>query len=164
MHNWKVVKSVKPWNCYAPTNTVLFCGRTARIPASTGRILLTRWTHLTEYCVLKSFVVHWFVSVILSSLSLPKTSYQLGPASSLKKFNSSLSFQCLLMLLDSPLNRAGLLQVYIHTAKNVLIEVHPQTRIPRTFDRFCGLMVQLLYKLRWESWKAFRGPKACQVI
>ena len=52
------------------------------------------------------------------------------------------------MLLDSPLNRAGLLQVYIHTAKNVLIEVHPQTRIPRTFDRFCGLMVQLLYKLR----------------
>lgn len=49
-------------------------------------------------------------------------------------------FQCLLMLMDSPLNRAGLLQVYIHTEKNVLIEVNPQTRIPRTFDRFCGLM------------------------
>lgn len=44
------------------------------------------------------------------------------------------------MLMDSPLNRAGLLQVYIHTKKNVLIEVNPQTRIPRTFDRFCGLM------------------------
>jgi len=44
------------------------------------------------------------------------------------------------MLMDSPLNRAGLLQVYIHTAKNVLIEVNPSTRIPRTFDRFCGLM------------------------
>lgn len=49
-------------------------------------------------------------------------------------------FQSLLMLMDSPLNRAGLLQVYIHTKKNVLIEVNPQTRIPRTFDRFCGLM------------------------
>lgn len=49
-------------------------------------------------------------------------------------------FQSLLMLMDSPLNRAGLLQVYIHTQKNVLIEVNPQTRIPRTFDRFCGLM------------------------
>ena len=48
--------------------------------------------------------------------------------------------QCLLMLMDSPLNRAGLLQVYIHTEKNVLIEINPQTRIPRTFDRFCGLM------------------------
>uniref|UniRef100_A0A0M3KBI0 18S rRNA (pseudouridine-N1)-methyltransferase n=1 Tax=Anisakis simplex TaxID=6269 RepID=A0A0M3KBI0_ANISI len=55
--------------------------------------------------------------------------------------------QCLLMLLDSPLNRANLLQIFIHTTNNVLIEVSPQTRIPRTFDRFCGLMVQLLHKL-----------------
>ena len=39
------------------------------------------------------------------------------------------------------------LQVYIQTAHNVLIEINPQTRIPRTFDRFCGLMVQLLHKL-----------------
>lgn len=44
------------------------------------------------------------------------------------------------MLMDSPLNRAGLLQVYIHTEKNALIEINPQTRIPRTFPRFCGLM------------------------
>ncbi|KFP16269.1 Ribosomal RNA small subunit methyltransferase NEP1, partial [Egretta garzetta] len=65
-------------------------------------------------------------------------------------------FQSLLMLMDSPLNRAGLLQVYIHTQKNVLIEVNPQTRIPRTFDRFCGLMVQLLHKL---SVRAADGPQ-----
>lgn len=51
--------------------------------------------------------------------------------------------QCLLMLMDSPLNRAGLLQVYIHTEKNALIEINPQTRIPRTFPRFCGLMGKL---------------------
>lgn len=44
------------------------------------------------------------------------------------------------MLMDSPLNRAGLLQVYVHTEKNALIEINPQTRIPRTFTRFCGLM------------------------
>lgn len=47
------------------------------------------------------------------------------------------------MLMDSPLNRAGLLQVYIHTEKNALIEINPQTRIPRTFTRFCGLMGKL---------------------
>lgn len=47
------------------------------------------------------------------------------------------------MLMDSPLNRAGLLQVYIHTEKNALIEINPQTRIPRTFSRFCGLMGKL---------------------
>ncbi|XP_028910005.1 ribosomal RNA small subunit methyltransferase NEP1 [Ornithorhynchus anatinus] len=67
-----------------------------------------------------------------------------------------ITHQSLLMLMDSPLNRAGLLQVYIHTRKNVLIEVNPQTRIPRTFDRFCGLMVQLLHKL---SVRAADGPQ-----
>lgn len=58
-----------------------------------------------------------------------------------------IAHQCLLMLMDSPLNRAGLLQVYIHTQKNVLIEINPQTRIPRTFRRFCNLFVQLLHKM-----------------
>ncbi|XP_075541807.1 ribosomal RNA small subunit methyltransferase NEP1 [Dermacentor variabilis] len=58
-----------------------------------------------------------------------------------------ITHQCLLMLFDSPLNRAGLLQVYVRTEKNVLIEINPQTRIPRTFKRFSGLMVQLLHKL-----------------
>jgi rRNA small subunit pseudouridine methyltransferase Nep1 len=51
-----------------------------------------------------------------------------------------ITHQCLLTLLDSPLNKAGLLQVYIHTAKGVLIEVNPSVRIPRTFKRFSGLM------------------------
>ncbi|CAH3178040.1 unnamed protein product [Porites lobata] len=67
-----------------------------------------------------------------------------------------IAHQCLLMLMDSPLNKAGLLQVYIHTEKNVLIEINPHTRIPRTFDRFCGLMVQLLHKL---SIHAADGPQ-----
>ncbi len=59
--------------------------------------------------------------------------------------------QSLLACLDSPLNKAGLLQVYIRTSKNVLIEVHPSLRIPRTIKRFSGLMVQLLHKLRIRS-------------
>lgn len=48
--------------------------------------------------------------------------------------------QCLLTLLDSPLNKAGRLQVYVQTAKGVLIEINPTVRIPRTFKRFSGLM------------------------
>ncbi|XP_062395182.1 ribosomal RNA small subunit methyltransferase NEP1 [Sardina pilchardus] len=72
------------------------------------------------------------------------------------KIRPDITHQCLLMLMDSPLNRAGLLQVYIHTEKNVLIEINPQTRIPRTFARFCGLMVQLLHKL---SVRAADGPQ-----
>ncbi|KAJ9111195.1 18S rRNA pseudouridine methyltransferase [Naganishia adeliensis] len=55
-----------------------------------------------------------------------------------------ITHQCLLTLLDSPLNKAGRLQVYVQTAKGVLIEINPTVRIPRTFKRFSGLMVQLL--------------------
>lgn len=73
-----------------------------------------------------------------------------------------ITHQCLLMLLDSPLNRAGLLQVYIRTINNILIEVNPQTRIPRTFKRFAGLMVQLLHKF---AVRANDGPlKLLKVI
>ncbi|XP_056142764.1 ribosomal RNA small subunit methyltransferase NEP1 [Lampris incognitus] len=72
------------------------------------------------------------------------------------KIRPDITHQSLLMLMDSPLNRAGLLQVYIHTERNALIEINPQTRIPRTFNRFCGLMVQLLHKL---SVRAADGPQ-----
>eukprot|EP00667_Euglena_gracilis_P020003 EG_transcript_21530 len=50
--------------------------------------------------------------------------------------------QCLLTLLDSPLNRAGLLQVFIKTRSGTLIEIHPQTHIPRSFWLFSRMMVQ----------------------
>lgn len=62
-----------------------------------------------------------------------------------------ITHQCLLTLLDSPVNKAGKLQIYIHTAKGVLIELSPTVRIPRTFKRFAGLMVQLLHKLSIRS-------------
>ena len=68
----------------------------------------------------------------------------------------------MLTLLDSPLNKAGLLQVYIHTSKGVLIEVNPQVRIPRTFKRFSGLMVQLLHRLSIRSIKG--SEKLLRVI
>jgi rRNA pseudouridine-1189 N-methylase Emg1 (Nep1/Mra1 family) len=54
-----------------------------------------------------------------------------------------ITHQLLLALLDSPLNKAGLLQVYVETTKHVLIEVSPSVRIPRTFKRFAGLMGEL---------------------
>ena len=51
----------------------------------------------------------------------------------LKKMNREIgtarpdiTHQTLLALFDSPLNRANLLQVYVRTVKNVLIEINPQ--------------------------------------
>ena len=70
--------------------------------------------------------------------------------------------QCMLILLDSPLNKAGLLRLYVRTERGVLIEVSPSIRIPRTFRRFSGLMAQLLFKL---SIRASNGPtKLLKVI
>ncbi|KAJ0594200.1 putative rRNA small subunit pseudouridine methyltransferase Nep1 [Helianthus annuus] len=54
----------------------------------------------------------------------------------------------ILNILDSPLNKAGKLRaLYVRTEKGVLIEIKPHVRIPRTFKRFAGIMLQLLQKL-----------------
>eukprot|EP01029_Cantina_marsupialis_P027960 TRINITY_DN774233_c0_g1_i1.p1 TRINITY_DN774233_c0_g1~~TRINITY_DN774233_c0_g1_i1.p1 ORF type:complete len:225 (+),score=59.36 TRINITY_DN774233_c0_g1_i1:60-734(+) len=81
------------------------------------------------------------------------------------KSRPDISHQCLLALMDSPLNKAGLLQVFLRTDKNVLIEIDPSTRIPRTFKRYAGLMVQLLHKMKIRSaqdnktlLKVIKGP------
>lgn len=64
------------------------------------------------------------------------------------KYRPDITHQCLLSLLDSPLNKAGYMDIYIHTEKNVLIHVNPATKIPRTYNRFSRLMAQLLTKLK----------------
>lgn len=66
-------------------------------------------------------------------------------------FRPDILHQEILALLDSPLNKAGLLRIYISTAKKVLIEVNPQIRAPRTYKRFAGLMVQLLHKMKIKA-------------
>jgi rRNA small subunit pseudouridine methyltransferase Nep1 len=68
-----------------------------------------------------------------------------------------------MMILDSPLNKAGKIKgIFVHTNKNVLIQVNPHVRLPRTFRRFSGLIAQLLQKL---SIRATNGPdKLLKVI
>ncbi|PKA53861.1 hypothetical protein AXF42_Ash011341 [Apostasia shenzhenica] len=63
------------------------------------------------------------------------------------EYRPDIVHQALLAILDSPLTKAGRLQaLYIRTTRQALVEVKPYVRIPRTFRRFCGLMVQLLEK------------------
>lgn len=66
-------------------------------------------------------------------------------------FRPDILHQELLALLDSPLNKAGMLKLYIQTSKRVLIDVNPSIRIPRTYKRFAGLMVQLLHKMKIKA-------------
>lgn len=47
---------------------------------------------------------------------------------------------------DSILNRKGLLRIFIHTRNNSVISVNPETRIPKSYNRFVGLMEDLFIK------------------
>lgn len=61
------------------------------------------------------------------------------------KQNWTTLHQCLLMLFDSPLNHAGLLEVYIRIFKeSKIIGLHREVRIPRTFKRFEQLFINFL--------------------
>lgn len=72
------------------------------------------------------------------------------------EYRPDIVHHALLSILDSPLNKAGLVRaIYIKTKKNSLIYMSPHTRLPRTFRRFCGLFIQLLHKL---SVRATNGP------
>lgn len=52
----------------------------------------------------------------------------------------------LLCALESVVNKQGLLNVYVHTWNDDIISVNPETRIPRSYNRFCGLIEDLFEK------------------
>ncbi len=54
----------------------------------------------------------------------------------------------LLNALESPLNKEDKLRIYVHTYDGHIIFIKPETRIPRNYNRFVGLMEQLLTKGR----------------
>jgi len=49
----------------------------------------------------------------------------------------------LLEALGTPLNKEGLLQTYVHTVDNRVIEIDSNVRLPVNYDRFVGLLEQL---------------------
>ena len=57
----------------------------------------------------------------------------------------------MLALLDTPLNKAGKLRIFVVTKKGVLIKVSPDIRFPRTYKRFSGLITELLTNMKIKS-------------
>lgn len=51
---------------------------------------------------------------------------------------------CLLAALDSIPSREGRMRVYVHTRHDIVMEFDPKTRIPRSQNRFYGLLEKLL--------------------
>lgn len=67
------------------------------------------------------------------------------------EYRPDILHQCLLVLLDSPLNKSGQLKVLVETTTKRVITVNKHIRIPRVYSRFAGLLVQLMERHRIYS-------------
>jgi rRNA small subunit pseudouridine methyltransferase Nep1 len=61
-----------------------------------------------------------------------------------KRGRPDIVHQFLLNALGSPLNKEGLLELYIHTINDEIFKISPELRILRNYERFKGLMAKLL--------------------
>lgn len=67
---------------------------------------------------------------------------------------------CMLEVLESPLNMRGLISLYVHTVMGQVIRVRSDVRFPKNYNRFLGLMEQLLVSGRVP----FQGEALLEII
>ncbi|KAL6540680.1 hypothetical protein OROMI_024563 [Orobanche minor] len=78
-------------------------------------------------------------------------------------YRPDIAFQAIQTILDSRVNKCGRLKaLYVKTQQGLLLHIKPHARMPRTYKRFAGLMVQLLQKLHITS--SGKGEKLLRVI
>lgn len=77
-----------------------------------------------------------------------------------KRGRSDIIHRCLLYALNTPLNKSGLLSIYIHTINDKIIKVNPGVRLPRNYNRFTGLMEQLFNHKKVP----LKGPSLLEII
>ena len=65
-----------------------------------------------------------------------------------KRGRPDIAHFCILLALGSPLNKAGLLSLHVHTYGGEVIGVAPHVRLPRNYNLFLGLVEQLLLEGR----------------
>lgn len=64
----------------------------------------------------------------------------------LQRGRPDIVFLSLLTIMETPLCKSGNLTVHLHLQDGRVIEVNPEVRLPRNYDRFVGLIEQLLNK------------------
>ena len=62
----------------------------------------------------------------------------------LQRGRPDIVFHSLMSLLETPLCKSGNLTIHLHLQDGRIIEVNPEVRLPRNYDRFVGLIEQLL--------------------
>ncbi|KAL0428472.1 UNVERIFIED_CONTAM: Ribosomal RNA small subunit methyltransferase NEP1 [Sesamum latifolium] len=97
-----------------------------------------------------------FIALQALALASPSVDFLM----SIPYFNFNQAIQT---ILDSRVNKSGRLKaLYVRTQQGLLLEIKPHARMPRTYKRFSGLMVQLLQKLHITA--AGKGEKLLRVI
>ncbi len=68
------------------------------------------------------------------------------PGESTRRGRPDIIFHLLQVALESILNRRGHLAVVIHTRNDIIITINPRIRLPKSYNRFVGLMEDLFDK------------------
>ncbi len=68
------------------------------------------------------------------------------PGESSRRGRPDIIFHLLMTSLESILNKKSGLRVIIHTRNNIIIEISPSIRLPKSYNRFVGLMEDLFDK------------------
>ncbi len=75
-------------------------------------------------------------------------------ASKEKRGRPDIAHDLLKYALDSPLNKNGALRVFMHCRGDYVLKVSSETRLPRSFNQFCGLIEDV-----WKKKKICAGGK-----
>jgi len=73
------------------------------------------------------------------------------PGESNRRGRPDIIHTLLMVVQDSILNRERQIRIIIHTRMNKIITINPETRLPRSYNRFTGLIESLLVKGQIES-------------
>ncbi|MEM0154996.1 MAG: 16S rRNA methyltransferase [Thermoplasmataceae archaeon] len=82
-------------------------------------------------------------NMILDSNFMHASIERYFPGESRRRGRPDIIHILMLVALESILNKIGSLRIMIHTRNNLIIDVSPETRIPRAYNRFIGLFEKL---------------------
>lgn len=119
--------------------------KSARLPRSAEE--KEKWQRviiILEHCPLQSIQTDKGFELLSDRHRTYHAKRQQDPA----EWRPDVVHQCLLHLQDSALNRAGKLEVYLHTKKGVCISIDPRLKVPRHMRLFEKMMVTLLFKMK----------------
>ena len=68
------------------------------------------------------------------------------PGESNRRGRPDIIYHLLAVVMESILNKKGGLRVWIHTRNNLVIEMSPDTRLPKSYNRFVGVFEDLFEK------------------